>query len=468
MRKVELSLKEEEKYKIIKKLVETNGNKKRARVKLGLKSIRQVNRLIAGYKKYGKEFFVHGNRGRKPKHTLTEELKDEIETLYTSKYFDCTYTQFTEYLAERENIVLSIPEVGQILRAKGILSPRARKITKKNLKKKLIAQKEKAKSQKEIAKIQSSIVAIEDAYPRQPRCIYFGEEVQTDACIHLWFGNFKTALHAAIDDSTGQVLATYFDNQETLNGYYNVYYQILVKYGIPSLFKTDKRTVFEYNKKGITLDEDNTFTQFAYACHQLGTSIECSSVPEFKPRIERLFETFQLRLIPELRLANITTIEEANHFLPSFLDKYNSKFALYIDNTKSVFEKQPSEQKINLTLAVLSRRIVDTGHSICFKKKHYRTVNSVGTPIYFGKGSKVMIIEAFDKKLYATVEDSIFALEEIPEVQAYSENFDTILPTEKKKIYIPKMIHPWKRKSFETFAERETQKLLKQLEQEAS
>ena len=468
MRKVELSLKEKEKYKIIKKLVETNGNKKRARVKLGLKSIRQVNRLIAGYKEYGKEFFVHGNRGRKPKHTLTEELKDEIETLYTSKYFDCTYTQFTEYLAERENIVLSIPEVGQILRAKGILSPRARKITKKNLKKKLIAQKEKAKSQKEIAKIQSSIVAIEDAHPRQPRCIYFGEEVQTDACIHLWFGNFKTALHAAIDDSTGQVLAAYFDNQETLNGYYNVYYQILVKYGIPSLFKTDKRTVFEYNKKGTTLDEDNTFTQFAYACHQLGTSIECSSVPEFKPRIERLFETFQLRLIPELRLANITTIEEANHFLPSFLDKYNSKFALCIDNTKSVFEKQPSEQKINLTLAVLSRRIVDTGHSICFKKKHYRTVNSVGTPIYFGKGTKVMVIEAFDKKLYATVEDSIFALEEIPEVQAYSENFDTILPTEKKKIYIPKMIHPWKRKSFETFAERETQKLMKQLEQEAS
>ena len=70
-----------------------------------------------------------------------------------------------------------------------------------------------------------------------------------DACIHPWFGNFKTALHASIDDSTGQVLAAYFDNQETLNGYYNIYYQILTKYGIPYLFKTDKRTVFEYNKK---------------------------------------------------------------------------------------------------------------------------------------------------------------------------------------------------------------------------
>lgn len=461
MRKVELLLKEKQKYEIIKKLVETNGNKERARIKLGLKSIRQINRLIAGYKEYGKEFFVHGNRGRKPKHALTTEFKDEVETLYTSKYFDCTYTQFTEFLADRESIFLSIQEVGQILREKGILSPRALKITKKNLKKKLIAQKEKAKSKKDVAKIQASIVAIEDSHPRQPRCIYFGEELQMDACIHLWFGNTKTALHAAIDDATGYIVAAYFDNQETLNGYYNIYYQTLINYGIPYLFKTDKRTVFEYNRKGTTLDEDNTFTQFAYACNQLGTSIECSSVPEFKPRIERLFETFQLRLIPELRLANITTIEEANNFLPSFLDKYNSKFALCIDNTKSVFEKQPSLQKINLTLAILSRRVVDTGHSICFKNKHYRTVNSVGTPIYFGKGTKAMVIESFDKKLYATVEDSIFSLEEIPDVQAYSKNFDEVLPVEPKKIYIPKMTHPWKRETFEKFAEKQIAKLQK-------
>lgn len=463
MRKVVLTLKENQKYEVIKKLIETNGNKERARIKLGL-SIRQINRLIAGYNAFGKEFFVHGNRGRKPKHAFTTELKNEIEELYNSKYFDCTYTQFTEYLADKENIFLSVAEVGQILREKYILSPRSRKITKKNMKKKLIEQKEKTNSKKEVAKIQASIVALEDAHPRQPRCIYFGEEIQTDACIHLWFGNTKTALHAAIDDATGQVVAAYFDNQETLNGYYNIYNQILVKYGIPYLFKTDKRTVFEYNKKGTTSDEDNTFTQFAYACKQLGTNIETSSTPEFKPRIERIFESFQLRLIPELRLANITTIEEANHFLPAFLDKYNSKFALCIDNTKSVFVKQPNEQKINLTLAVLSRRIVDTGHSICFKKKHYRTINSVGTPIYFGKGTKCMVIEAFDKKLYATIEDSIFALEEIPEVQSYSENFDEILPTEPKKIYIPKMLHPWKRESFEKFAERQKEKFEKELE----
>lgn len=463
MRKVVLTLEENEKYETIKKLIENKGNKKRAATKLGL-TIRHINRLINGYNKYGKSFFVHGNRGRKPSHALSIDEKNHIEDLYNTKYFDCTYTLFTELLAEKENIFLSIDEVRCILKERYILSPKSHKATRKNMKKELLQKKKLSTSKKEFNKIQENIIAVEDAHPRQPRCIYFGEEVQIDASEHLWFANIKSFLHAAIDDATGQVLAAYFDNQETLNGYYNMYYQILTKYGIPYLFKADKRTVFEYNKKGTTLDEDNTFTQFSYACSQLGTSIDCSSTPEFKPRIERLFGTFQNRLNVALRLANVTTLEEANNFLPSFLEKYNSKFALHIDNTKSVFEKQPSQAKINLTLAVLSRRTIDCGHSIRFKNKYYRLINSVGTPIYFGKGTKCMVIQAFDNTLYATVENSIFSLEEIPKVLAKSENFDEILPTEPKKIYIPRMIHPFKRQSFEKYLEKQKIKAQKDLE----
>ena len=463
MRKVVLTLKEENKYKVIKKLVETNGNKQRAANRLNI-TVRHVNRLIYGYKQLGKEFFVHGNRGRKPKHALTLDFKNYIEELYVSKYFDCTYTLFSEMLAERENIFLSVAEVGQILRDRFIVSPKTQKSTLKRLKKELLRQKKNSKTKKEVSKVQQQIVALEDAHPIQPRCIYFGEEIQIDASIHLWFGKEKTALHAAIDDATGTVVAAYFDSQETLNGYYNVLFQILTNYGIPYLFKADKRTVFEYKKKGTTSDEDNTFTQFAYACSQLGTSIKTSSTPEFKPRIERLFGTFQNRLNVALRLANITTIEEANTFLPAFLEKYNSKFALCIDNTKSVFEKQPNIEKINLILAVLARRVVNSGHSICFNKKHYRLINSIGTPIFFGKGTKCMVIKAFDGSLYATIEDSIFSLEEIPEVQAYSKNFDDIPPSKERKVFIPRMIHPWKRASFEAFTKKQNEKLENELQ----
>ena len=449
MRKVELRMNEDYKYKIIKKLVETNGNKKRAATQLK-KSIRQIDRMIAGYKKFGKEFFIHGNRGRKPITAFSEEFKNEIELLYTTKYFDCTYTSFKEYLETRENIKISLDEVRVILRNRYIFSPRTHKSTKKKFRKKLEQDMIKA-NKKEKQELRSKLVLSEDAHPRQPRCLYFGEEIQMDACIHLWFGNRKSALHAAIDDSTGQVVGLYFDKEETLNGYYNITHQILSKYGIPYLIKTDKRTVFEYKKKASSKVEEDTFTQYSYACKQLGIQIQTSSVPEFKPRVERLFQTLQHRLPQEFRLAKITTIDEANNFLKTYITQYNNKFALCINNTKSVFENQPSEEKINLTLAVLCKRVVDSGHSIKYNNNYYRFINKNGTSIYFNKGTKCIIIKALDGSLFATVDESIFALEEIQETQAKSINFDEIEKTKERKIYIPKMIHPWKGKSFEEF-----------------
>ena len=452
MRKVELRMNEEYKYKIRKKLVETKGNKQRAAVKLK-RSIRQIDRMIAGYKEFGKEFFVHGNRGRKPKNALTDELKTEIEL-----FFDCTYTLFKELLERRENINLSVDEIRVILRDRFIFSPRTHKSTKRKFRKKLENEIKTAKK-KEQEKLKTKLILAEDAHPRQPRCQYFGEELQMDACIHPWFGEEKTALHAAIDDATGQVVGLYFDKQETLNGYYNITHQILSKYGIPYLIKTDKRTVFEYKKKASSKVEEDTFTQYAYACKQLGIHIETSSVPEFKPRVERLFQTLQQRLPQELRIAQITTIDKANEFLKQFIIQYNNKFALCINNNKSAFEKQPSEEKINLTLAILCQRVIDSGHSIKYNNEYYRFINKNGNPIYFNKGTKCTVIKSLNGQLFATVDESIFALEKISEIQAKSENFDEIEKIKERKVYIPRMIHPWKGKSFEEFVKKQEHRL---------
>lgn len=454
MKKVELRMNEELKYLTIKKLVETNGNKKRASIKLNC-TLRHIDRMISGYKEKGKEYFIHGNRGKTPAIALSNELKDQIEQLYLSKYYDCNYTAFTEFLADRENIFVSVDEVRVLLRDRYILSPRSHKSTRKRLRKQLLDEQKRAKTKLEKERIQSNIVAVEDAHPRQPRCQYFGEEIQMDACIHLWFGNTKTALHGAIDDATGNLVGLYFDNQETLNGYYNITKQILMKYGIPYKFKTDKRTVFEYKRKGSSLLEEDTFTQFAYACSQLGIQLETSSVPEFKPRIERVFQTLQQRLPQELRLAGISTIEQANEFLEQYINKFNKQFALCIDNNKSVFEKQPDEQKIDLILAVLTKRIIDKGHSISYNNKYYRLVNRINTPIYFNRGTTCVVIKSFDNRLYATVNDTVFALEEIPKVQALSENFDEIIEAKPKMVYIPMMKHPWRQQILDNFIEKQ-------------
>lgn len=451
IRKVDLNMKEQEKYEIIKKLVETNGNKKRAALKIGCTQ-RHINRLIQRYKKEGKSAFIHGNHGRKPAHTIEKEKKELIVDFYRTKYYGANFEHFTELLEKYEDVKVSPSVVRAVLMNEQIISPMAHRSTKKKLKKQLKAQKEAASSKKEIEQLQNKILEIEDAHPRRPRCANFGEMIQMDASEHLWFGDKKTQLHIAVDDSTGAIVGAYFDLQETLNGYYNVLSQILKNHGIPYMFFTDRRTVFEYKKKKSPSIEEDTFTQFGYACKQLGIEIETSSIPQAKGRVERIFRTLQSRLIIELRLNGITTIEQANTFLNSYIKEYNDAFALPVNNIKSVFEKQPDDEKINLTLAVLSSRKIDNGHCIRYENKYFKLLDAYGYPVYYYKGTSGMVIKSFNKELYFCIEEKVYALEEIPTHELKSRNFDFDTPVEKpKKKYIPPMSHPWKQASFEKY-----------------
>ena len=461
IRKVKLRMEEQQKYEVIKKLVDTKGNKDRAALTLGI-SRRQVDRLIAAYKEKGKAAFVHGNRGRKPAITIADEVRNTVVDLYRTKYYEANFTHFTELLQKHEGITLSVSAVTNFLEAEHILSPRVTKSKKKRIKKDLEKQKDAAKTKKEADKIQANIVAVEDAHSRRPRCAYFGELEQMDASPYEWFGTKKTTLHIAVDDATGMITGACFDNQETLKGYYNVYAHILRKYGIPYGFFTDRRTVFTYKKKNAPDIGEDTCTQFAYACKQLGTHIEFSSVPQAKGRVERMFETLQSRLPVELRLAGITSLEEANEFLDSYIDEFNAKFALPADNIRSVFETQPSEETINLTLAVLTERTVDCGHCIQFNNRHYRMLNDRGIQEHYRKGTKVMVIQTLDGTLFCSVNDkTVYALDEIPEREQKSKELDNDYEKPKpKKKYIPPMSHPWRSKSFLKFVKSQPHHLM--------
>ena len=455
IRKVDLDMTEEEKYKVIKKLVDENGNKDRAAINLGY-GIRHINRMIQGYIREGKAYFIHGNKGRKPSHSIDQERKQLILDLYRTKYWGANFTHYSELLAKHENINISPSTVNSILMQEFILSPKANRITKKRIKKQLEEQKKSTTSKKEVERIMENILAIEDAHPRRPRCAYAGEMIQMDASLHNWFGSDKSQLHIAVDDATGSIVAAYFDHQETLNGYYNILDQILKNYGIPYMFFTDRRTVFEYKQKKSPSVEEDTFTQFGYACKQLGIEIKTSSVPQAKGRVERMFQTLQSRLPIELRLASITTIEEANTFLNTFIKEYNAKFSLCIDNIKCVFEMQPNEEKINLILAIITNRKIDNGHCIKFETKYFKPIDQNGHPVYYHKGTSGMVIKAFNKELFFCVGEKVYALDEIPKHEHKSKNFDFETPMDKPmKRYVPPMSHPWKQDSFEKFLKKQ-------------
>ena len=132
MRKVKLRMNEQEKYEVIKEIVDHNGNKNRAGKKLGI-SRRQIDRLIIIYKEKGKAGFVHGNRTRKPVNVLDKSISEDIILLYKTKYYDFNFNHFKEFLKKDENINVSYNFIYKVLTKEGILSPKARKKQKRNL-----------------------------------------------------------------------------------------------------------------------------------------------------------------------------------------------------------------------------------------------------------------------------------------------------------------------------------------------
>lgn len=420
-------MKESQKYQEIKRLVEQGdkGNKKRVAVKLGC-SIRTVDRLIDKYKTSGKEAFSHGNKGRSPYIAYADGIKNLIINLYINEYKDANIKHFSEIVNKRFNIDISDETIRLWLLDKRVLSPKSHRITKKRIKKLYKDDLKAATSVKESNEIKMKIEEVDkaSAHPRRERCKFFGEMIQMDASEYEWIEGVKWQLHLAVDDATGEVVGGYFDEQETLNGYYHVLEQILTNYGAPAMFYTDRRTVFEYRRKNRAFDDEDTFTQFSYACKKLGIDIKTTSVPQAKGRIERLNQSFQSRLPIDLRDAKVKTIEDANVYLNSYIKEYNVVHALHLNDTKSVFDKKPSRRDINLKLSILSVRTIDHGNCIRYKNKIYMPANKDGYAYALPEGTKVVMVETFDKKLMINIFDDLYYAKEIKTHQEVSKEFD--------------------------------------------
>jgi transposase len=458
MRKVVLRMKEQHAYEIIKKLVDSKGNKQRAAVELGV-TIRTINRMILTYTEHGKEGFVHGNRGRLPAHTLDASLQKRIVNLYKTRYIDFNYAHFLDHLKSQHNIDISYNCLYSLLTSQGILSPKARRKTIKIYRVKL---KEKIEGHKHLTVIEktlienTSILDPKSAHPRRPRMKYSGELIQMDASDHIWFKNVKASLHVAIDDHTGMILAAHFEPQETLLGYYTILGNILLNYGIPYGIMTDNRTVFNSPQEKNPSSENHSSTQFGYACATLGIKLTTTSVPQMKGRVERAFGTLQSRLVNELNDASVSSLDEANHFLKQFIVRHNEAFALPINHNQNVFEKQMKQDQINRVLSIICNRVFDNGSSIKYNNVYYQVYDRHGERIDFERGTKCLVSKTFDGRLIASVKEKDYVLLEVKTHYDHSTELDPIVKknVKPKKYYVPPMSHPWKEASYRQYLAR--------------
>ena len=400
-----------ENYKrfIIEKTIKGKYCNRKAAIQLNL-SIRQIQRLKKRYRE--EKDISHRNKGKIPINKISKEKETEILNLYKSKYYDFNFRHFIDCLEEYEKITVSYNLVYRILTKNGLLSPKHQKLKHK-----------------------------ENIHPLRERRKHFGELIQIDASIHNWFGDNldKAGLHGAIDDATGMVLSLYFDYNETLNGYYNMLYQILTNYGIPEAFYGDNRTVFEYQKRKLP-DTENTRVQFKRCCRQLGIELLTTSVSQAKGRIERLWNTLQSRLLAELRLNNIKDIKSANNFLKGFIERYNSKFKVEPINKESYFVKAPKVSDINLYLSIIVERKILTGSAFKYKTHRYECVDYKNDVVKLIEGENIKVIETFDGRIMVEHDGEIFDCKSIE----FKPKEYTYVKKERRHIPLGPN-HPWKK-----------------------
>ena len=280
---------------------------------LGL-SVRQVQRLKKKLDTQGPVGLAHGNRGKKPECALADDTIKQILDLYKSKYKGFNFSHFKEKLEEIEKIKVSLSSVRRILKAAGCCSPKKRRPPKHR--------------------------------SRRERRACEGAMLQLDGSPHDWLESRgpKMCLIGAIDDATGKVVGAVFRENEDAHGYFLLMRKIISKHGIPETVYHDRSGIFEPNPKesesiNEQLEGKRRLTQFGRLMQELGVVQIAANSPQAKGRIERLWATFQDRLVSELRLANASTAEEAEAVLEKVIIDHNRRFCRKANDPKSVWRK---------------------------------------------------------------------------------------------------------------------------------
>ena len=266
-------------------------------------SERHAWRLLAAYRKEGAAAMAHGNRDRKPKTATSPETIQIVRQLAEDPYRGFNHTHLTEVLAEREGIDLSRSTIRRILLAEGIRSPRPRKASRRYSRR--------------------------ERYPRE------GMLLQVDGSRHDWLegrGPYLT-LVGAVDDATGTVPAALFRQQEDAHGYMMMLKETIDRHGVPLALYSDRHGIFQRSpKEPESLAEQlrgrRDPTQFARALEELDIRLVLAHTPQAKGRIERVWGTFQDRLVSEMRLAGASTIDQANEVLRDFIPRFNRLFGV--------------------------------------------------------------------------------------------------------------------------------------------
>lgn len=339
---ISMSTKEIERLKIIERIYNGGLSQVKAAKILELTD-RQVRRLQREYEKIGAAALVSKQRGKTSNRKYSEPFKKQVIECIREQYWDFGPTLATEKLKERQNIIIGIETARLWMTEAGIWKPKiAKEIT---------------------------------IHPPRARRACFGELIQIDGSQHAWFedrGPFCTLI-VFIDDATSRIQFMRFFPAETTFAYFKMVELYIEKYGKPMAFYSDKLSVFKINATEAYLGTGET--QFGRAMRELGIDLLYANSAPAKGRVERANETLQDRLVKELRLHNISTIEGGNKFLEgNYTEIFNTKFSIPPFDPTDAHREVDEKCNLDIIFTLQVNRKITKNITVRYKSKIYQII----------------------------------------------------------------------------------------------
>jgi hypothetical protein len=369
------------------------------------KSTRSVRRRLLRYNESGAEGLVHRSRGKPSNRKTADAVCARVVALASSKYAGYGPTFLAEKLQENEHITLNRETVRLMLIKNGQWQKKRKRCKHRKW--------------------------------REPK-EHLGQLVQLDGSPHKWIQGSDTywTLIKFIDDATKRTYARFYPS-EAHEHVVDLTIRYIKKYGKPAAVYTDRGGVYKVNKGN---ENNDLITQYERALSEIDIELKHAYSPQAKGRIERSFSTDQDRLVKELKLHNITTMEQANEFLETvYLPKHNERFERLPKNEIDLHISHNGCELADV-FAVIEQRTVANDWTIKYRNKILQIEST--RPAIVRPKDIVTVHERLDGTIYLTIRSSCVDFKQIqykPILKREGKN------TQSYKPFKPSMNHPWRR-----------------------
>jgi Helix-turn-helix domain len=408
---IQMSKKELDRVHVIRKLLDKQITQHKAAELLGLQSDRQVRNLVGKFKKHGDQGLVSRQRGKPSNRSFDQKFKKQVMALVKEKYPDFGPTFAAEKLAEYHDIQISDETLRKWMIEHHLWISRSKR---------------------------SRI------HPQRPRREYFGELIQIDGSHHYWFEDRagKCVLIVFIDDATSKITSLYFCASECLQAYFTALEAHVKKYGRPMNLYSDRHSIFGGSER-------IQHAQFIRAIRELDIESILARSPQAKGRVERVNQTLQDRLVKEMRLRNISTLDDANHYALEYMEEHNAKFSKEPRGQFDAHRPLDSGYDLERSLTRCETRTISKDLSFSFNSINYQIVEEA--MINRLRNKKIEIRQKLDgtfRIFYDSQELKYLPVMEYVSPQRVLDCKEKLVWNQARGNY-PRTNHPWKKYGYQ-------------------